>query len=103
MGKAKTKEGAKKGDGSPKKRKCKVVSKETIEESEVESESEAEANVANQRFEAKWVRTLSVMTMELCLMHKAQERVATECTKMSKSVAYLVANMDLIVEGKRYV
>ena len=58
---------------------------------------------ANQRFEAEWVRTLSVMTTVLRLMHKAQERVATECAKMSKSVAYLVADMDLIVQGKRYV
>ena len=43
------------------------------------------------------------MTTELCLMRKAQERVATECAKMSKSVTYLVADMDLIVEGKGYM
>ena len=41
------------------------------------------------------------MTKELRLMCKAQEKVATECAKISKSVAYMVANMDLIVEGKR--
>ena len=80
-----------------------MVSKETIDESEVETKSKAEADAANQRFEAKWVRTLSVMTMELRLMRKVQEKVATKCTKMSKSVAYLVADMDLIVGGKRYV
>ena len=68
MGKAKTKDGAEQGDGSPKMKKRKVVSKETIKESEVESEDEAE-----------WVQTLSVMTMELHLMHKAQERVVTKC------------------------
>ena len=100
---AKTEEVAEQGDGSPKKKKRKVVSKETIKESEVESEDEAEADAANQRFEAEWVRTLSVMTKELRLMHKAQEKVATECAKISKSVAYLVADMDLIVEGKRYM
>ena len=48
VGRVKTEEGTEKGDGSPKKKKCKVVSKETIEESEVESESEAEVNAANQ-------------------------------------------------------
>ena len=36
-------------------------------------------------------------------MRKAQEKVATKCAKISKSVTYLVANMDLIVEGKRYM
>ena len=55
MGKAKTEEGAEPGDGSPKKKKCKVVSKESIKESEVESEDKAEAEAANQWFEAKWV------------------------------------------------
>ena len=55
MGRAKTKEGAEKGDGSPKKKKCKVVSKETIDESKAETKSKAEADAANQRFEAKWV------------------------------------------------
>ena len=103
MGKAKTEVGTEQGDESPKKKKRKVVSKETIEESEVESKSEAKADVANQRFKAKWVRTLSVMTTELHLMRKAQEKVVTECTKISKSVTYLVADMDLIVEGKRYM
>ena len=53
--KSKPEDGGEQGDGSPKKKKRKVVSKEAIEESEVESEDEAEAKAANQRFEAKWV------------------------------------------------
>ena len=36
-------------------------------------------------------------------MRKAQEKVATECANISKSVAYLVTDLDLIVEGKRYM
>ena len=103
MGRAKAEDGAEKGDGSPKKKKRKVVSKETIDESEVESETEAEAEEANVRFVAKWVQSLSDMTKELRLMRKAQEKVATECAKISKSIAYLVTDLDLIVEGKRYV
>ena len=55
VGKAKTEDGAEQGDGSPKTKKRKVVLKETIKESEVESEDEAEANAANQQFEAEWV------------------------------------------------
>ena len=47
MGKAKTEEGAEKGDGLPQRKKHKVVSKETIKESEVETKSEAEAEEAN--------------------------------------------------------
>ena len=102
VGRMKAEDGAEKGDRSPKKKKCKVVSKETIE-SKVESESEAEAEDANVRFVAEWVQLLVDMTKELCLMRKAQEKVATECAKISKSVAYLVTDLDLIVEGKRYV
>ena len=64
VGKVKTEEGAKKDDGSPKKKKHKVVLKETIEESEVETESEAEAKEANERFVAEWVHSLSEMTKE---------------------------------------
>ena len=52
---------------------------------------------------AEWVQLLSEMTKELCLMRKAQEKVATECAKISKSVTYLVTDMDLIVEGKTYM
>ena len=44
-----------------------------------------------------------VMATELRLMRKAQDRVATKCAKILKSVTYLVNDMDLIVEGKRYV
>ena len=36
-------------------------------------------------------------------MCKAQEKVATECAKISKSVTYLVMDLDLIVDGKRFV
>jgi hypothetical protein len=98
----KAEDGAEKGDESPKKKKRKVVSKETIE-SEVESESEAEAEDANVRFVAEWVQSLGEITKELRLMRKAQEKVASECVNIAKGVAYLVTDMDLIVEGKRYV
>ena len=54
-------------------------------------------------FRSEWVQSLADMTKELRLMRKAQEKVATECAKISKSVAYLVTDLDLIVEGKRYV
>ena len=101
MGRAKTEEGAERGDGLPKKKRRKVVSKETIDESEVETESEAEAEEANVRFVAEWVQSLLEMTKELRLMRKAQEKVATKCAKISKSVAYLVTDLDLIMEEKR--
>ena len=107
MGKVKTEDGAEQGDGSPKKKKHKVVLKETIEESKAEPQGEAKAEAwameGKHHFKTELVRALWVHTTEMRLMCKAQERVATECTKISESVAYLVANLDLIVEGKRYM
>ena len=51
-----TKDGTELGDGSPKKKKCKVVSKETIKESE--DESEAKVEEANKRFKTEWTQAL---------------------------------------------
>ena len=36
-------------------------------------------------------------------MCRAQEKVVTECARIAKNVAYLVSNVNLLVEGKRYV
>ena len=36
-------------------------------------------------------------------MHRAREKVVTECAKITKNIAYLVSDVDLLVEGKRYV
>ena len=95
--KAKTEDGKEQGDGSPKKKKHKVVLKETIEEPEEEPQGkpkaetrgapEAKAKEGKCQFKAELVRALWVHTTEMCLMHKAQERVVTECAKISKSVA----------------
>ena len=97
----KTEDGAEQGNGSPKKKKHKVVSKETIEESE--AKSKAEVDEANKRFETKWMHTLWGISSEMRLMHKAQEKMANECTKIAEHVAYIVSNLDLVVEGKWYM
>ena len=48
-------------------------------------------------------QALWVITTEMRLMRRAQERVVTACAKISESVTYLVSDLDLIVEGKRYM
>ena len=80
-----------------------MVSKETIEEPKAESEGEAEAEEAKRWFETEWVRALWVITTEMHLMRKAQEKMVNECAKISENVAYLVSDLDLIVEGKWYM
>ena len=97
----KAKDGAKQGNRLPKKKKCKVVLKETIEESEEESKAEAEE--ANKWFETKWMQALWVISNEMHLIHKAQEKMASECAKIAENISFLVSDIDLVMDGKRYV
>ena len=92
---------AEQGNRLPKKKKHKVVLKETIEETKEESEAKAEA--ANKQFETEWTWALWVMSNKMHLMRKAQEKMANECMKIAENFAYLVSNIDLVVDGKWYV
>ena len=96
----KAKDEAEQGDKLPKK-KCKVVSKETIKESEEDSKAEAEE--ANKWFKTEWTQALWVISNEMCLMRKAQEKTANECTKIAENVAFLVSDIDLVMDRKRYI
>ena len=40
---------------------------------------------------------------EMHLMHKAQEKMVNECTKIAKNATFLVSDIDLVVDGKQYV
>ena len=91
-----TEDGMELGNGLPKK-KHKVVSKETIEE------SEAEDGAAKRRLKTKWMWALWVILTEMCLLRKAQERTAKECANISKCVSFIAGDLDLVVDSKWYV
>ena len=96
-----TKDGAKQGNRLPMKKKCKVVSKETIEESEVESKVKAEE--ANKRFETEWTWALLGISTKMRLMCEAQEKTAKECTNITMYISFIMGDLDFVVDGKRKI
>ena len=93
------------GNGSLKKKKCKVVSKETIKESQEESEAEAKAEdgAAKRRLQTEWMWALWVILTKMHLLRKAQEKTAKECANISKYVPFIAGDLDLVMDGKQYV
>ena len=72
-----TKDGMELGDRLPKKKKGKVVSKESIKESKDKSEVVAEADdeaEAGRRLETEWTRALWDISTKMCLMCKARRK-----------------------------
>ena len=99
-----TEDGTELGNGLPKKKKkCKVVSKETIKESKAESEAEAKDGAAKRRLQTEWMWALLVISTKMCLLHKAQERIAKECANIARYASFIAGDLDLVVDGKQYI
>ena len=79
---------------SPEKKKCKVISKETIECKDVSEDGEAEGRLQS---ELMWV--LWVILTELCLLCKSQEASFKALTKIAEDVLYVAYNMDQLMNG----
>ena len=54
-------------------------------------------------FETKWTQALWVISKEMCLMRKAQEKMASECAKIAENIAFLVSDVDLVMDRKWYI